>query len=229
MNHHGLNFTLDSLYVDWEEVGTVIDHSDSGSTTGRLMLQHYLYKAAIALHATMTETGTGIATEQLPDYLQTLGYYSGGTRTDLEYYSLKSEICDRFPVLGEGYSHRVVNMVMGVPVFVNYAKGHEWVYDGGIIYFQERVWYDALHGLGSIYEHSESFFPHCNLGWYGNEDGYYYYGSVNTDDPHPALSFSFYSNRMKDCSTKSDYDTVGVEKYYRYYMKMISGIRSVNQ
>ena len=103
--------------------------------------------------------------------------------------------------------------------WIGYSQGHAWVIDGYKDVY--RIWgvynniYDADYNLlrqdliGERKE-QETRWLHCNFGWGGDGNGYYYVGVFNTEFP---------TELDPGCSQPSKY------YYYRFKLEMIKNIR----
>lgn len=217
LNFHQQDITIDGYYVDWSEVNTVKSVSNPGTALGRTILQNYLYKAAIALNASMTPDSTNINPSLVPGFLNNLGYSSGGTFAYYVFSDVKTDILDGFPALLGGHALKEVQYVMGAPV-THYYKGHSWVGDGILRVKTTHHWV----GTPSRPDYNTyDYCIHCNFGWGGLHDGYYYSPTFNTNNtPFPTESLSP-GTTMGSVMTK----TTGTSGYYQYNLTMITGIR----
>lgn len=105
--------------------------------------------------------------------------------------------------------------------WIGHSDGHDWVIDGYKNVF--KVWavynniYDANHNLISQ-EYAgekrelETRWVHCNYGWHGTGNGYYYSGVFNTEFPQELDPGSSRPN-------KDDY------RHYRFKLEVIKNIR----
>ena len=86
----------------------------------------------------------------------------------------------------------------------NTLKGHTWIVDGHIKQIREgrKVGEESGDFHGTVGESRE--FVHCNWGWNGNYDGYFYPGIFNENKPAP----------YRD-QTKSSQGTGSYERFYR--------------
>ena len=233
LNYHGKSFSLGGMYFDWSEIQTVIDTStNQGTAYGRYLLQNYLYKAAIALNAEMHTDRTSISSSLLPSYFTSVcGYASGGSESTYNLPNLFDEIqYNRYPALGGGRSKMIIHRVMGNIVDIEYTGGHEWVYDGFLVLRTEYIWIDDNNASNNYVMYGYSYLPHCNFGWYGESDGYYYSGDYDTNIPPPYTPP--YPIKRKKANTltskmpgRETSDTTGTKWYYRYDLYMITGIR----
>ena len=213
MNYHGGETVIDNYYVDWSEVNTIIDRN-TGTTLGWQMLQNFLYKTAIILNANIQPSGTSVPPSLLPDFLLSLGYTSGGgSLVDLDVYQMKQEIIAGYPVYGQGFSHISVSSAFGNSV-VSYQNGHAWVYDGLLEI-----------SVSFLFSSNTEYYPHCNLGWGGNDDGYYYLGHVNTNTGPSYSLVSKEQNITNQQLVTKVQSSEGTDYYYKYNMQMRYGIR----
>lgn len=223
MNYHGKDVTLDSYFVDWDIINTIGQYGNEGSLSALEMIANFVYKAAVAMDANITPTKTGIYGWKVPGFLSSLGYTSGGTQVDYDDEALKTELANDFPVLGEGYALRIPIQILGITVNYNYDEGHEWVYDKYLTLTTKTEKLLGSRVLETMYSYEH--LVHCNLGWGGWKNGYYYFGSYNTNlgPAYPSNGFVSFNNNGN--VTKSEPTDNGVPDHYQFLLKMTTGIR----
>lgn len=86
------------------------------------------------------------------------------------------------------------------------SEGHAWVIDQCI--HQEQKLYN---GKGEYVMTDNRILVHCNWGWGGTDDGYYFDGVFDT-------------NKGPQDITKSQTYWEGIAYYYAYNLEMITGI-----
>ena len=223
MNYHGRDVTLDGYYVDWDVVNEIGEYGNELSLLGKEMIANFVYKAAIAMDANITPTGTYIASWKVPSFLSSLGYTSGGTQANLDEEALKTELSSNYPVLGEGYALRIPVQILGITIYYKYEEGHEWVYDKYMTLTTKRERYCNSMLMETTYSYSH--LVHCNFGRGGFKNGYYYFGSYNTTSGPVYPSTGYVSYADAGLVTKSGILGDGTLDYYQFELKMTTGIR----
>lgn len=119
------------------------------------------------------EMGTLLWPKDVVPYLEKLGY------SNVKLYKNDSK-CDMNKI------H--ISVDKGYPAIVsaldaNTLKGHTWIVDGHIKQARQgrKVGEKSGDFYGNINEIRE--YVHCNWGWSGKDDGYYYSGIFNTEKP----------------------------------------------
>ena len=129
--------------------------------------------------------GRGAPSENVPSVLRSYGYSSG----DLESYSLdkiKSELVSMRPVYIDGYSIKEEvweNTFLWFGRYVTkYSEGHAWVIDGfkGLRREMLERDYETHEILKTTVQNIE--LVHCNFGWNGTDNGYYYDQAFATNE-----------------------------------------------
>lgn len=149
----------------------VYTNSDYANDVARLYADIFFDCGAISFG----NNGTLLWPKDVIPYLEKLGY------TNVEFYKNASS-CDM---------NRIYKSIeKGYPAIVsaldaNTLKGHTWIVDGHIKQIREgrKVGEESGDFHGTVGESRE--FVHCNWGWNGNDDGYYYSGIFNTENPAP--------------------------------------------
>lgn len=218
LNFHGQNLSIDGYYVDWSEVNTVKSSDVPGTLTGRTMLQNYLYRAALAMNASMTPDGTGIDPEVIPGFIASMGYSSGGVFADYSYNKIRSDIVQGYPALLGGFTHQYPQYILGILVNTTYSGGHRWVCDRIV---ETKTTYHWVGTPALPDKYGRSYLVHCNFGWDGLCDGLYsaMYYHIGYPVPDPIVS------GLGSSTLESTEEYSGTPGYYQYNLTMVTGIR----
>lgn len=220
MYHWGFNSTYKGIYYDWNLMRKI---------ENRLTVPYYisnsleLVQSLIAalgepdnLDATYGVEETKAPIKNIPRTFRNFGYACGGNTVDYSLSGLKFALKEG-PVLGSGSSHKIVSEkeILGIKISssVKYDNNHTWVYDQYIERGCMRFGYNGSNKI--IYAESlKESLVHCNFGCDGDGNGYYYSGDYNTKRP------------ITRGSTKT---VTGVDDYFRYDLKMTTGINPYSE
>ena len=105
------------------------------------------------------------------------GYSSCGQEVDYSYDAVLSEIRQGAPVLVSGSDLYKKHYVLGFEVSTDY-RGYCWLIDGAKELIRTMTDY-SIYGEVEGISYEKKYYLHCNFGWSGNFDGYYYDGVFN--------------------------------------------------
>lgn len=84
------------------------------------------------------------------------------------------------PVLMRGASEKYVVPILNISL---YCGGHVWLCDGYLVRYRFLEYYEIeTQKIIARVQKSESLL-HCNWGWYGFNNGYFYEGVFNSNSP----------------------------------------------
>lgn len=167
-NFNGYNYHWDSIYVN----------PIPNNNTGRTDAAHLVRTIGNLESANYGLLGTGVNHSAIGTCLDALGYqYSTASYS---YFKFRNSIRNNRPVIVTGFDY-------------NHMSGHAWVIDGLYEFIITRT--ETL-GDGTIISFpEETDYVHCNWGWGGNCNGYFFSGAFDTqekqyedDFPTPASS-----------------------------------------
>ena len=113
----------------------------------------------------------------IPRTFAHFGYSSSGQEVDYSYGAVLSEIRQGAPVLVSGSDLYKKHYVLGFEVSTDYL-GHCWLIDGARELIRTMTDY-SIYGKVEGISYEKKYYLHCNFGWSGNFDGYYYDGVFN--------------------------------------------------
>ena len=211
----GKDYNGNGVSLDWDDMHTVYNRY-SGTTAGRGQVSQLIQILGLpanmnAQYGSVTDSlGTFTSFNLIPQTFLNFGYTSGGTIYDYTFDTVYNNVYDG-PVLGRGYEYRTIHRKYFLGILVNtwetFSGGHDWVFD------QAQIWrrtVDEFHD--GYYDHSftqDDYIVHINWGWDGCDDGYF--GAYRLDINNP---------RTRNETT----ETFGVEDYFHYNLKVITGI-----
>lgn len=109
-------------------------------------------------------TPTPMAT--IPRTLQNFGYSNGGSYVPYDTDDVVNELSDHYPVIVSGWTK-------------NYEVGHCWLLHGLLRRTRTVKVHDLETGEVTRTYTETLYYPQCNWGWNGQEDGYYLNGVFN--------------------------------------------------
>ncbi len=150
--------------------------------------------------------------------LRNFGYSNSGEMVKYDITSILSDLKTGYPVLCSGYSHKVDYKFLGWTIASSLRHGHMWVLHGLL---ERKRTYTAHDTDGSVmYTGTESiYYPLCNWGWGGLDDGYYLSGVF---DACNGADYGDYESSTRSDDGEAEGDTA---HYYKYGIEVIKGIR----
>jgi hypothetical protein len=141
-----------------------------------------------------------------------MGYEDPGSLKKYNLDDVKISIYREEPVLVSG-SSKIRMVILGIPV---YDGGHFWVIDG----YGRMATKIKGKNIGENITVNEFDYVHCNLGWAArNRNGWFFNGIFDTNHiPWDDTKEPIQENR----SVK------GEAQFYQYSIKMLTGIRPIN-
>lgn len=125
--------------------------------------------------------GSGAKAENIPRTLKNFGYSNGGSLKGYNTTSVVSELKNGFGVLVGGFSHKKVKKFLGIKTKTTYSGGHRWLCHGLLERRRTVKTYSSSGVLQSTTTESE-WYPLCNWGWGGYQDGYYLSSAFNSSN-----------------------------------------------
>lgn len=219
MYYWGHDCVYNGRSYDWDEMRTI---TDANVNTSMYATEWDSVQSLIAalgnennLVATYGAVADSIGTFASSTYVgrtfYNFDYTDIGTLTDYNLEELKTSLASG-PVIGFGLSLKqtIVTTFLGIPVStdVQYSGGHAWVFDNYLERGRMRFWYDGNNTIIRAESEVEKL-VHCNMGFGGEGNGYYYPGVYDSNNP----------------VTRAQTVTVeGTPGYYRFQLKMHKGI-----
>lgn len=168
MYYWGHDYTYDGYAFDWDlmrqHISTSDPESESYDMIGELFLKLGLEEN---LDMNYGEDSSGASSYNVPRTFENFGYASGGEVADYDYDAIYNVIATR-PVYVDAYNQPN-------------AEGHAWVIDQILIRKRTKMMYYNGVYMNSTQEYQHLI--HCNFGWDGQSNGYYYSGSFDIDNP----------------------------------------------
>ncbi len=210
MYYWGHDFIMDGYSFDWslmhQHTGPV-SYPSAYSMIGELFLK---LGRPYNLDMNYGVNGSGAADANVARTFVNCGFTSGGSMVDYDYNSLYNIISAR-PVYVSGYSKKVVTekKLLGITTktTTTYKNGHAWVIDQ--VRTRSRVKTTYENGVWKNEATEYDHLVHCNFGWSGADNGYYYSSRFDTN-VGPV--------------TRATVTEYGTDYYYQYYLHMNIGI-----
>ena len=207
----GHNFTMNGYYFDWglmhQHTGT-IHYSPAYSMVGELYLKLGLSNN---LDVSYAVDGSSAYDSNVPRAFVNCGFSSGGSMQSYNFNTIYNVISSR-PVYVSGKSIKKVTVkkFLGITISTttDYEPGHAWVIDQVLTRVRDKNKYEngILTSTSQEYEH----LVHCNFGWAGTDNGFYYSGHFDTNA----------GPETKSTTTT----TYGTKYFYQYNLKMNTDI-----
>lgn len=204
----GVNFLMDGQYFDWslmrKHKSNTETYQEAYPMIGKLFYELGLKKN---LDMQYSESGSGAPNENTYRTYMACGLSSGGVMEDYDWENIIEALNDR-PVYICGYSNYTSDIDDdGNETNIRYKNGHAWVIDCAKFRKRPKMKYNNK-GVGKLVGYQYERLVHCNFGWDGNRNGYYYSGRFDT---------------TQNPSTKSSVDH-GKDYFYQYLLTSNCGI-----
>ena len=123
---------------------------------------------------------TGANFEEVPKLLRKAGFQNVPAITDYNYGTVLNSIHSGRQVFMRGCDEKWTTPIFGIPF---YKGGHVWLCDGYLVRYRFLEYYEIeTQKIIARVQKSESLL-HCNWGWYGSDNGYFYEGVFNSNSP----------------------------------------------
>ncbi len=189
--HHrnGTYITIGNNSYNWSLMEQFVYGFPAYSVTeiAKAELSRWLYDLAEYMNPNYTPSGTGISISEAANVFSEQGYLDVEER---DYSSVVSYPSNTYVIIrNKIYTHELPILLSGysLPDAENNIYGHTWVADG-CNYYETRTytrWYTPAGFV--IKEELKSCvytqLLHCNMGWGGDNDGYYTYNLFETTTP----------------------------------------------
>jgi hypothetical protein len=154
--------------------------------------------------------GSGAKDKNVKGTFNNFGYNSGGV-IKYDQRTILSEVLQGRPVYVGGYATRKdIIKIFGWRIITSYGKGHAWVIDAVLRQTANYYEYDSRGKLIRTTPVLRDL-VHCNWGWNGLSDGYYFSGAFNT-------------KKGPDVKAEYDYGAHPEGLTFQYKFEMITGI-----
>ena len=213
MYYWGHNCTYDGYYFDWDIMKDPNGLYNTGSLAYQ-MIAELMYKLGLPenLDVDYDVDGSGADSANVARTFRNFDYISGGSIESYNFDEIYNVIVSR-PIYIAGWARQKVtkNIILGITInkTTYYQEGHAWVIDQVLTRGRYKYTYiDDIKQPGAIKEYEK--LVHCNFGWRGSNNGFYYSKKFNTnEDP---------------VTRKTTTTTSGTSGYYQYNLKMNTGI-----
>lgn len=210
MYYHGLNTTYNGEYFDWNVMRTVKDMY-TGTVAAKDKVARLIFQLGRSQNLDMDYGGPGEGSSayfnKVPRTFANFDYSRKGTYTDYDISGYKFDI----PLFACGQAKRknIKHKFLGITIWTepDYSGGHAWVIDQKITQKRTVSYYHNDEFLRSVPQ--ERTLVHCNWGWDGSKNGYYFNKAFDT-------------NKGPESATRAENGASweGVDRYYRYRFKL---------
>jgi hypothetical protein len=146
--------------------------------------------------------------DNIPRTLKNFGYSNGGSLSDYNDDKVFNELKLGYAAIVSGYAKETVTKkkFLGITVktTITYSEGHVWVLDRVLQKYRTKTEY--TNGVITLISTESQYLVHCNFGWGGYDNGYYYSRAFNTN-------------------VGPSYTRSGTSGHYQYDIDAITGIR----
>jgi hypothetical protein len=132
-----------------------------------------------------------------------MGYKDPGNFAAYKFSGVKSSINKEEPVMAAGYEKEITTTYIFGITYKTHEVGHFWVVDG-----YRRMITKAKYDKNEPAVDYPADYVHCNLGWGGSKNGWYFDGVFNTDINDIPLP-----------------DRSSISGFFQYKIRMLTGIR----
>lgn len=193
-------------------------YGENLSAEGKMMLGALMYENAEGLKADYSTTGTNIKYVDHVPFLKKKGF-SCDSLANYSYNKIKKSIDNNYPVLIMGNSLKKMKnhkfLWWTWETLDKYDGGHIWVVDG---YCNMQCTAKNKNNQNDTKTFTTNY-VHCNLGWGGSKNGYYM---------DKVFSANIGANASDETVENITRTTYGTERYYQYYLKIVTNIRPKN-
>lgn len=203
MYYWGKDFTMDGYDFDWDIMRLHKSKNEPYEEAYEMIGELFLKLGQPNnLNMDYQVDGSGAYSDDVPRTFVNCGYTNGGYNEDYNYDRLYNIISSR-PAYISGKSKKIDHKFLGITVSTSYSGGHAWVVDQILTRTRKKYTYSDGVKISTTtqYEH----LVHCNWGWDGSCNGYYYSSQFDTNEG-PVT-------RAGETGSQRDY-------YYQYLLKM---------
>lgn len=209
----GYNCTYNGWYFDWE-IMRQYQHGDGPDTPAYDMIAELMYVLGLPENLDMDYdvSGSGAYDSAVPRTFENFGYVSGGSNQSYNFSELRDAAQYR-PIYVSGCSKKIVTKTIILGITVNttttYDNGHAWVIDQVMTRGRNKYTYiEGYRQPGA--ERDYQTLVHCNFGWSGADNGYYYSAKFDTNEG--------------PVTRKTTTTETGIDYYYQYQLNMNTDI-----
>lgn len=149
--------------------------------------------------------GSGTQASNIVRTLSNLGFYNPGQYAEYDTDIALNELKTGYPVVAAGYGKKKVERILGIKVKTTYSNGHVFLLDGVIERTRTVTYLRDFVIINTVEE--KQYLVHCNMGWDGLSNGYFFSGIFNAENP-----------QMPSDTRSSGYN-------FKYKQRMVYGIR----
>lgn len=124
-------------------------------------------------------SGSTASESNIPRTLRNYGYSNGGSSGNYNETAVFNDLKNGYIVAVAGHSSKTKYKFLGITIKTIY-DGHTWVIDR--IIARSRTKTDYVNGIKKSTSTETQYILHCNWGWDGIDNGYYFSKAFNTDE-----------------------------------------------
>lgn len=203
---------------DWDEM-TLNKYATFCSSKGQEQIARLMAELGNESNLNVTydlpeNGGSSANASNIPRTLENFGFSNGGSIKEYDTSTVVDELKGGYSVLVGGFSHKTEQKFLGIKVNTKYSGGHRWLCHGLLERRRIVKTYNSSGILQSSTSESE-WYPLCNWGWSGSQDGYYLSNAFNSNKG-PTYQDETRSNNNENSS--EDYN-------YQYKITALIGAR----
>lgn len=211
MYQHGYNYTYDGTAYDWDIIRNFRyrnDYTQESAVMAAKLVADLGRPENLDMNYGVS--GSGAYSINVPRTFCNFGYTSVDAIQFLG--NIGTSVRQRRPVYIEGFASQSANKypasgsILGIAATRTvYTDGHAWVIDT-ILEQKRNIYTYRYDGVLLKTEYENRSFVHCNWGWWGDKDGYYFSNVFDTTKGPVLVHAAEYPY------------------YYQYYLRMITNI-----
>ncbi len=203
-SHNGYSF-------NWDEM-TAYTKARACSPDGRNQIARLMEQLGTKknLNVRYGLEGSSAKIEDVPRTFNNFGYSNKGKVIDYNTKRVVEELQNGHSVLACGMSFKKDHKILGFTIYSTYSGGHTWICHG--LLERRRVIYTYKNNECINTTMESQWYPLCNWGWNGSDNGFFLSGVFDSNAPY------------SPDSTDTD-NTRGTEGYFQYHVKAVVGIR----
>lgn len=185
MYYHGYNYTYNGTVYDWNIIRNFKywnDYTQESAVIAAKLVADLGRPENLDMNYGVSESGA--YSVNVPRTFYNFGYTSVDAIQLLE--NIGTFVRQRRPVYVEGFSTRstaqsaVFDLPLGISTSrVFYSGGHAWIIDA-VLNQKRNIYTYRYDGVLLKTEYENRSFVHCNWGWWGDKDGYYFSNAFDT-------------------------------------------------
>lgn len=182
MYHYGYPDSFGPYILHWDRIKKHTNIHTGNDSLAHNDIARLVQQIGDYLNTSYGTDGSGTSTKYVAYMLDILGYSCGGYLYNYNFNNVKESVIDGRPVFVEGYAIKTITnyYIFGLKIgqSESYSRGHAWVIDA--VLERKRTVSNYDNGVLINQSYQYEYLVHCNWGWDGQDNGYYYSEAFNT-------------------------------------------------